>query len=121
MSLGINLYAKEGDEVCFTQDQTEKMAVEIKDGRIANQLNMKYEATIEEKEKQIKNFEGQIDVLGKKIDEAMRQIETNKTISEGRDEARLKEIEELKKPRWGSLFGSFGIGAGAMALLLLLL
>src|SRR3990172_8613151 len=97
------LLAKEGDEVCLPQEQMEKMAVEVSDGRTSAELNVKYEALIDEQKTQIRNAEGQLGASLNVYNDALEQIEVNKKLTSDLDSSRLKEIAELKKPRWRSL------------------
>ena len=119
--LGTNLYAKDGDEVCFTQDQALSIAVELKTGQLNANLVVKYEAKIAEQDSQIKATEEKVTVLSEKVDESLKQIELNKKIADDKDEARLQEIKDLKKPKWSSMFGSFGLGAVVAGILALVL
>lgn len=121
MNLATHLYANEGDEICFTQDQAANMAVELKDGRLNAEIVVKQEQIIKEKDGQIVTLEEKVKVLDDQGDAMIKQIELNKKLAKDKDDARLAEIKDLKKPRWGSLFGSFGIGAATIGILLLLL
>ena len=74
-----------------------------------------------EKGKQINLLDKQLKDTEEKFLESERKNMIDRKIADEKDMARLKEIEEARKPRWGSIFGSFGVGVISGLLLVLLL
>ncbi len=108
-------------EYCFSEDQMGQIVVDLEKGQYCEKQIEAYIDLNSEKEKQIELLGDQLKVTEEKFLEAERKNNTDKKIVDERDIARLKEIEQLKKPRWSSIFGSFGVGfiSGVLVILLL--
>ena len=62
----------------------------------------------------------QVSIEQDKFGEAVSQLETERTICVEKDKARISEIKDAGKIKWGQLFGAFGAGVVAVGLMILL-
>jgi len=112
------LYAK---EYCFTEEQTGQIVVDLERRQYCEKQIETYIELDNEKTEQIELLDKQVRGTEEKFVEAERKNATDRKIADERDSARLKELEEARKPRWNSIFGSFGFGVISGLLLILLL
>lgn len=97
------------------------MVVELEKGRLCEKQIIQYEDATRELTEQIGQLKVQIDTLSVKFDETVKQLETERKISNEKDKARLEEIKQAGKPQWMMLFGGFSAGAVLVGALILLL
>lgn len=114
--------AEQPKEYCFSPEQVDNIIIpEIERGRKADELINQYEAALKAATDKINLLSEKVDTINQKFEETKRQMGSEQKLADERDKMRLDEIEQLKKPRWGTMFQSFGVGAavGVMAILLL--
>jgi len=108
-------------EYCFSEEETGQIVVGLEKGQYCEKQVEIYIKLNNEKDKQINLLDEQVKSTEEKFVESERKNSTDKKIADERDSARIKELEEANKPRWNSIFGSFGIGVVSGLLLILLL
>lgn len=109
------------NDICFTEDQGKQIIVEIEKGRMCEAQVSLLEAGQKELIQQNGLLNKQIEIEKNKFGETVLQLETERTICIEKDKARLSEIKDAGKTKWGQLFGAFGVGAVAVGLMILLL
>jgi hypothetical protein len=113
-----NLYA---EETCFSDNQVDTIIIRLERGDICEKQLLKYDEAIQERDAKIKAMDVKVDLLTQKIDALISKIEVDKKIADETDKARLSQIEELKKPNWGTMIKSYGAGVLTGIIIILLL
>jgi hypothetical protein len=120
------------DSVCISPEVSYKLVEELEKSRITENITIQLEKQTEELNKQIELYKTQVKLLNdtnkayetyianqeKIFKQSMNNIEQ---LNKEKENALKKDLENASKPRWSSLFGAFGLGAGTAALLILLL
>lgn len=97
------------------------MIIEIEKGRMCETQVILLEAGQKELIQQNGLLNKQVKMEKSKFEETVLQLETERAICAEKDKARLGEIKDAGKTKWGQLFGAFGVGAVAVGLLIILL
>jgi hypothetical protein len=109
------------NDICFTEDQGKQIVVEIEKGRMCEKQIVLLEDVQKELINQNTILKKQVNIEQDKFGKAVTQLETERTICIEKDNARLNEIKDAGKIKWGQLFGAFGAGVVAVGLLIILL
>lgn len=117
----LSIQAQASDTVCFTYNDAKTILVGLERGKLCEQQVILYEQSEKELAIQMQELKNQIAVLNEKFDATVKQLQIERKIAEEKDKARLQEIEEAGKTKWGQLFGSFGAGAVVTIAAILLL
>lgn len=108
-------------DICFTQDDSKRLVVELERGRLLEKNVTLLEQQTEELTKQTEILRKQNDLLKEQFQIANDLMKKKDELYKLKTDVLENELKESKKPRWGSLFGTFGLGAAtAFALMLLL-
>lgn len=108
-------------DVCFSQEDSKRLVVELERGRLLEKNVILLEQQTEELNKQTEILKKQNDLLREQFQIANDLIKKKDELYNVKIEALQNDLNEAKKPRWGSLFGTFGLGAASAFMLLLLL
>lgn len=108
------------NDICFTEDQGKQIVVEIEKGRMCEKEVILLEGAQKELIGQNTILKKQVSIEQDKFGEAVSQLETERTICVEKDKARISEIKDAGKIKWGQLFGAFGAGVVAVGLMILL-
>ncbi len=111
MLLASPLLVQASDTVCFTYNDAKTILIGLERGKLCEQQVILYEQSEKELAIQMQELKNQIAVLNEKFDATVKQLQIERKIAEEKDKARLQEIEEAGKTKWGQIFGSFGAGA----------
>ncbi len=108
-------------DICFTQDDSKRLVVELERGRLLEKNVSLLEQQNEELVKQTEILKKQNELLREQFQIANDLMKKKDELYKLKTDVLENELKESKKPRWGSLFGTFGLGAAtAFALMLLL-
>jgi len=108
-------------DICFSQDDSKRLVVELERGRLLEKNVTLLEQQTEELTKQTEILRKQNDLLKEQFQIANDLMKKKDELYKLKTDVLENELKESKKPRWGSLFGTFGLGAAtAFALMLLL-
>ena len=110
-----------GREYCYTESDQDSIMMRLEKALICEeQVKVQGEA-IQSSEEQKATLQEKIGLEKQRFTEAEAKNALDRKVADERDIARIKELEEARKPRWSSIFGSFGVGVVSGLLLVLLL
>lgn len=107
--------------ICFSYNDAKTILVNLEKGKLCEQQIILYEQSEKELSVQIQELQKQVAAINEKFDATVKQLQIERKIAEEKDIARIQEIKEAGKTKWGQLFGAFGVGAVAVGLMILLL
>ena len=106
--------------VCFTQEVSKKLVMELERGKLLEKNIILLEEQNQELLKQIDIIKQQNQLLQEQFQAANELLKKNEELNKLRIDGLENDLKEAKKPRWGSLFSSFSLGAlSAFAVILL--
>lgn len=108
-------------DICFSQDDGKKLVMELERGRLIEQNLILIEEQNKELMKQTEILKEQNKIYQEQFQAAYELIKKNEELYKLKTDALENDLKEAQKPRWGSLFGTYGLGAASAFLLLLLL
>ena len=108
-------------DVCFSQDDSKKLVVELERGRLLEKNITLLEQQNEELIKQTNILKEQNKLYQEQFQMANDLMKKKDELYKLKTDTLENDLKEAKKPRWGSLFGTFGLGAASAFALLLLL
>jgi len=109
--LALPLSVQASDAICFSYNDAKTILVNLEKGKLCEQQIILYEQSEKELSVQIQELQKQVAAINEKFDATVKQLQIERKIAEEKDKARIQEIEEAGKTKWGQLFGSFGAGA----------
>ena len=108
-------------DICFSEEDAAKILMEVEQGR----LSVKIISLYEEKDKacidQVEILKRKAVLFEEKTVACESTLQNQTDLQSEKYESCQTDLKQAKKPRWGSLFSSAGIGAVAAILLILLL
>lgn len=106
--------------ICFTQEDSKRLVIELERGRLIEKNLILLEQQNQELVKQIDILKQQNQLLQEQFQAANELLKKNEELNKLRIDGLENDLKEAKKPRWGSLFSSFSLGAlSAFAVILL--
>lgn len=109
------------ETVCFNEQDSKKLVIELEKGKLIEKNLELTEKQNLELTKQTEILKEQLKLTKEQLQASQEIIVKNEELNKVKEESLQNEIKEAKKPRWGSLFGSFGLGALTVGLLILML
>ncbi len=109
--LALPLSVQASDIICFSYNDAKTILVNLEKGKLCEQQIILYEQSEKELSVQIQELQKQVAVINEKFDATVKQLQIERKIAEEKDIARIQEIKEAGKTKWGQLFASFGAGA----------
>lgn len=116
-----NTYAQTNDRICFSIEDSKRLVVELEKGKLLEQNIILLEKSNEELTKQTNLLKEQVQLVNDKFKTAEALVNKNEELYNQKVKVLNEELDEANKPRWGSLFGSFGLGVLMTGLLIILL
>lgn len=96
------------EDRCFSEEQVKEIIVGLEKGKICEVQVPLYDQALAEKDQQI---EIATELGNKKFGECEAQRAAESAMCEAKDKARVQEIKDTGKTKWGQMFGAFGVGA----------
>ena len=103
--------------VCFSSEDAKRLTVELEKCKIVEKNIVMYYNSNVELSKQIELLKEEIELLNQKYQVAEDLEKKNEEIYAQKIKVYETELADAKKPKWGAMFGSFGLGALVAAVL----
>ena len=107
-------------DICFTQDDSKRLVVELERGRLLEKNIVLLEQQNQELLKQTEILKEQNKLLQEQFVACNDILKKNDELYKLKIKSLENDLSEAKKPRWGSLFSTFGLGAATGIITVLL-
>lgn len=106
--------------ICFTQEDSKRLVVELERGRLLEKNLLLLEDQNKELIKQTEILKEQNKLLQEQFITCNDLLKKNEDLYKLKIKSLENDLDEAKKPRWGSMFSTFGLGAATGIITLLL-
>lgn len=106
--------------ICFNQDDSKRLVVELERGRLLEKNIVLLEQQNQELLKQTEILKEQNKLLQEQFVACNDILKKNDELYKLKIKSLENDLSEAKKPRWGSMFSTFGLGAATGIITLLL-
>lgn len=111
----------DNSNVCMTTEFSKKLVVELKKCRLEEKALVSCTNSNIELSQQVSLLVEEVDLLKQKYDITNNLLIKNEEIHNQKFKVVNDELDQAKKPRWGSLFSAGALGAALMGLAIILL